>query len=90
MLPGLNSASDLNPYPSTYRPLPRQNMAIVGATVFDGAGRKIENGVVVVTDGRIAAVGGANTPVPQGHQVVDARGRFVSPGIIDIHSPHGV
>lgn len=90
LLAGLNSASDLNPYPSTYQPLPRQNMAIVGATVFDGAGRKIENGVVVVTDGLIAAVGDASTPVPQGHQVVDARGRFVSPGIIDIHSHLGV
>lgn len=90
LLAGLNSASDLNPYPSTYQPLPRQNMAIVGATVFDGAGRKIENGVIVVTDGLIAAVGDANTPVPQGHQVVDARGRFVSPGIIDIHSHLGV
>ncbi len=90
LLAGLNSASDLNPYPSTYQPLPRQNMAIVGATVFDGAGRKIENGVIVVTDGLIAAVGDANTPLPQGHQVVDARGRFVSPGIIDIHSHLGV
>ncbi|MHC3128335.1 amidohydrolase [Brevundimonas sp. GN22] len=90
MAAGLASASDLNPYPSTYRPLQQQNMAIVGATVFDGAGRKIENGVVVVTDGRIAAVGDASTPVPQGHQVVDARGRFVSPGIIDIHSHLGV
>ncbi|GAA0383202.1 amidohydrolase [Brevundimonas terrae] len=87
---GLNSASDLNPYPSTYAPLPRQNMAIVGATVFDGAGRKIENGVVVVTDGLIAAVGDASTPVPQGYQIVDGRGRFVTPGIIDIHSHLGV
>ncbi|WP_297802269.1 amidohydrolase [uncultured Brevundimonas sp.] len=90
LAPGLNSASDLNPYPSTYAPLPRQDMAIVGATVFDGAGRKIENGVVVVTDGRIAAIGDASTPVPQGHQIVDGRGRFVSPGVIDIHSHLGV
>ncbi len=90
MLPGLTSSSDLNPYPSTYTPLPRQNMAIVGATVFDGAGRKYENGVVIVTDGLIAAIGGASTPVPQGHQVVDARGRFVSPGVVDIHSHLGV
>ncbi|MEG2312107.1 amidohydrolase [Brevundimonas sp.] len=87
---GLNSASDLNPYPSTYAPLARQNMAIVGATVFDGAGRKIENGVVVVTDGLIAAVGDSSTPVPQGYQIVDGRGRFVTPGIIDIHSHLGV
>lgn len=90
MAPGLDGWANTDPYPSTYRGLPRQNMAIVGATVLTGAGQKIEGGVVVVTDGRIAAVGGADTPVPAGHQVVDARGRFVTPGVIDIHSHLGV
>ena len=87
---GLDPAANLDPFPSTYRGLPRQNMAIVGGTVFTGAGERIENGVVIVTDGRVAAVGGASTPVPGGHQVVDARGRFVTPGIIDTHSHLGV
>ena len=90
MAPGLDGWANQDPYPSTYRGLPRQNMAIVGATVLTGAGQKIEGGVVVVTDGRIAAVGGADTPIPAGHQVVNARGRFVTPGIIDIHSHLGV
>ncbi len=87
---GLDPATVADPYPSTYRGLPRENMAIVGGTVFDGAGRRIENGVVIVTDGKIAAVGDASTPVPGGHRVVDARGRFVTPGIIDVHSHLGV
>lgn len=90
MAPGLDGWANTDPYPSTYRGLPRQNMAIVGATVLTGAGQKIEGGVVVVTDGRIAVVGGADTSVPAGHQVVDARGRFVTPGVIDIHSHLGV
>ncbi|MBU1326403.1 MAG: amidohydrolase [Alphaproteobacteria bacterium] len=87
---GLDPATVADPYPSTYRGLPRENMAIVGGTVFDGAGRRIENGVVILTDGKIAAVGDASTPVPGGHRVVDARGRFVTPGIIDVHSHLGV
>lgn len=87
---GLDHAANPDPFPSTYRGLPRENMAIVGGTVFDGAGRKIENGVVIVTDGKVAAVGDASTPVPGGHRVVDARGRFVTPGIIDVHSHLGV
>ncbi len=87
---GLDAAANPDPFPSTYRGLPRENLAIVGGTVFTGAGQKIENGVVVVTDGRVAAVGGASTPVPSGHRVVDARGRFVTPGIIDVHSHLGV
>ena len=87
---GLDAAANPDPFPSTYRGLPRENMAIVGGTVFTGAGQRIENGVVIVTDGRVAAVGDASTPVPGGHQVVDARGRFVTPGIIDTHSHLGV
>ncbi|MDP3802685.1 amidohydrolase [Brevundimonas sp.] len=87
---GLDPAANPDPFPSTYRGLPRENMAIVGGTVFTGAGQRIENGVVVVTDGKVAAVGDASTPVPGGHRVVDARGRFVTPGIIDVHSHLGV
>ncbi|MBX3478176.1 MAG: amidohydrolase [Brevundimonas sp.] len=90
LAPGLDYAANPDPYPSTYAPLPTENMAIVGATVLTGAGARIDNGVVVVTDGRIAAVGGADTPVPAGHKVVDARGRFVTPGVIDAHSHLGV
>ena len=87
---GLDHAANADPYPSTYRPLPRENMAIVGATVLTGAGARIENGVVVITDGKVAAVGGADTAIPAGHRSVDARGRYVTPGVIDVHSHLGV
>ena len=87
---GLDYAANPDPYPSTYRPLPRENMAIVGATVLTGAGQKIENGVVVITDGRVSAVGGADTAIPTGYRTVDARGRYVTPGVIDVHSHLGV
>jgi imidazolonepropionase-like amidohydrolase len=87
---GLDPATTLDPYPSTYQPLPRENFAVVGATVLTGTDRKIDNGVVVVTDGRIAAVGDASTAVPAGYKVVDARGRYVTPGVIDVHSHLGV
>lgn len=87
---GLDYAANPDPYPSTYRGLPRDNFAIVGGTVLDGAGRKFENGVVVVTDGRVAAVGDASTAIPAGHRTVQANGRFVTPGIIDVHSHLGV
>jgi len=87
---GLDAAANPDPYPSTYRGLPRENLAIVGGTVFTGEGRRIDNGVVIVTDGRVAAVGGASTAIPAGHRRVDAAGRFVTPGIIDTHSHLGV
>jgi imidazolonepropionase-like amidohydrolase len=66
---------------------PRSNIiAIRGGTVLTVTRGTIQNGVVVLRDGKIAAVGGSNTSIPQGADIVDATGRFVTPGIIDAHS----
>jgi imidazolonepropionase-like amidohydrolase len=61
-------------------------VAIRGGTVLTVTRGTIQDGVVVLRDGKIAAVGGPNTAIPAGADVVDAKGRFVSPGIIDAHS----
>jgi imidazolonepropionase-like amidohydrolase len=61
-------------------------VAIRGGTVLTVTRGTIPNGVVILRNGRIEAVGGANTPIPAGADTVDASGRFVSPGIIDAHS----
>lgn len=79
-----------NPYPSTYRPYPGQPVAIAGATVFDGAGRRIDNGTVLVSGGKVEAIGGADLAVPQDYARIDGTGKFVTPGVIDIHSHLGV
>jgi imidazolonepropionase-like amidohydrolase len=60
-------------------------VAIVGGTVLTMAGETVENGTVVVRDGRIARVGSGVRP-PSGAHVIDAEGRYVTPGIIDAHS----
>src|SRR5687767_8767038 len=61
-------------------------VAIRGGTVFTITRGTIQNGTVILRDGKIAAVGGPGTDVPAGADVVDAKGRFVTPGIIDAHS----
>jgi len=76
-------------FPSTYKPYPGVATAIRGATVYDGRGKKIENGVVFMSGGKIVAVGGPETPIPADIAVYDAKGKFVTPGIIDIHSHLG-
>src|SRR3954468_21986083 len=53
-----------DPYPSTYKAYPGVLTAITGGTVFDGEGKRFENGTVILADGKVEAVGGADTPVP--------------------------
>jgi len=83
------AAPPADPYPSTYRPYASVPTAIVGATVFDGAGRRIDNGTVIMVDGRIQSIGGPDTAIPEGATRIDGTGRFVTPGIIDTHSHLG-
>ena len=78
-----------DPYPSTYAAYPGVPTAIVGATVYDGAGGRIDNGIVLLSGGEIEAVGGADLTVPAGYTRVDGAGLYVTPGIIDIHSHLG-
>ncbi len=78
-----------DPFPSTYVAYPGVLTAIRGATVFDGEGGQIANGTVIFADGKVQAVGGPELPVPAGAQVIDATGKFVTPGIIDVHSHLG-
>jgi len=81
---------DTNPYPSTYRAYPGVPTAITNVTVFDGEGGRIDGGTVVFANGKIVAAGDAATPIPAGATVIDGTGRFVTPGIIDVHSHLGV
>jgi imidazolonepropionase-like amidohydrolase len=85
--PGRRGMPD--PFPSTYRPFPSTATLIRGGTVMTAAGEVIPNGQVLMVDGRIAAVG-ATVNAPANATVVDATGRWVTPGVIDTHSHLGV
>jgi imidazolonepropionase-like amidohydrolase len=78
----------IDPFPSTYRPLPRTDFLLVDATILDGAGRRIDHGELLVRDGKVVQVGPALAH-PAGIWVIDARGRWVTPGIIDVHTHNG-
>lgn len=60
-------------------------VAIRNATLITVTHGTIPNGTIVLSNGKITAVG-ANVSVPAGAQVIDGTGKFVSPGIIDAHS----
>ena len=59
-----------------------QTVAITGGKVYPVSGPPIENGTVLIRDGKIAAVG-ANVTIPQGAQRVDASGKWVTPGLVN-------
>ena len=77
-----------NPFPSTYKPLPRRDTYIAHATILDGAGGKIDDGSILLRDGKIAELGD-NLTAPAGAAVIDAHYRWITPGIVDIHSHLG-
>ncbi len=77
------------PFPSTYQPLPSQPTLIRHATVYTGTGAEIDDGDVLLKDGKVVAVG-KDLKADAGVTVIDGTGKFVTPGIIDVHSHLGV
>jgi len=67
----------------------RGTYAIRNAHIVTVTGADIENGTVVISDGKIVAVGPTAT-VPSGAQVIDARGMFVYPGMMDAGTSLGL
>lgn len=67
---------------------PPDGVALVGATLFDGSGGPVlPNAVVVVRRGRIESVGTrAGFTLPANTREVDVSGRWIIPGLIDVHA----
>ena len=66
-------------------------LAIVGGQLIDGAGGDpIADSVIVVRDGRITAAGARDSvEIPDGAEVVDAAGKTIIPGLVDMHAHYG-
>ncbi len=77
------------PFPSTYKAPVSPPLLIQGAVVLTGTGERIDGADVLVENGRISAVGPALS-APAGARIIAAQGRWVTPGLIDIHSHLGV
>jgi imidazolonepropionase-like amidohydrolase len=88
VLTGLTAVADNVPYGSTYQARPGPATLIRNAIVLDGTGRRLDDADVLMRDGKVAAVG--NGLDASGATVIDARGRWVTPGLIDVHSHLGV
>ncbi len=81
------------PYGSTYQPIPAPPTVIENATILTGTGERLDNASILFADGAVQAVGETVSTLMENYEgitVVDAGGRWVTPGLIDVHSHLGV
>ncbi len=65
-------------------------LVFTGATIIPIVGNSIENGALVVHQGKIAAVGALNAvSIPADAQRIDATGKMIMPGLVDTHNHIG-
>ncbi|MGD6844079.1 amidohydrolase [Bacillus infantis] len=64
-------------------------LAITNAKIFDGTGKKYENANLLIQDGKIQRIG-ENHEIGEEYTVIDAAGKIVTPGLIDVHTHLGV
>jgi len=76
------------PFASRYEALASEMTLLTGATVLTGTGERLDNADVLFSDGKIVAVG--SDLADDGATVVDATGKWITPGVIDVHSHLGV
>ncbi len=75
-------------FASTYTPLPSETTFITNAHIFDGLGGEIQSGAILISDGKIKAIG-ADIDGKGAAVTIDAGGKYITPGIIDVHSHLG-
>lgn len=76
------------PFPSTYEPLASQPTLIENAVILTGTGERLEGASLLMDGGKLSFVGSGDAP--DDALRIDAGGRWVTPGLIDIHSHLGV
>ncbi len=83
--PGLNK----DPYPSTYHTYPGRPTAIQNVTLFDGEGGRVNNATLLFRDGKVERIETGKVELSSDYLAIDGTGKWVTPGIIDVHSHLG-
>ena len=77
------------PFESTYEPLPPTNTIFRNANIYDGEGNELIDTDLIIKDGKVVAIG-VDLPSSSDLKEIDATNKWITPGIIDIHSHMGV
>ena len=83
------SPEETKAFESTYEPNDSGDIFIEDARILTGTGKEILKGSILISSNKVKAIG-ENLSKPPGAKVIDANGKWVTPGIIDIHSHMGV
>jgi imidazolonepropionase-like amidohydrolase len=88
LLGGIALAQDKKPdaKPATPAKKPGPITAVVGAEIHTVTKGVIKNGVILIQDGKILKVGGDDLAVPEGATVIDAKGKFITPGFVTVNA----
>lgn len=74
---------------SSYKPMASVPTMITNVNIYDGRGGMIEGGSIIMSGGDVVALG-ADLTAPEGAVIIDGEGKWLTPGIIDVHSHYGV
>ncbi|MDE0748030.1 MAG: amidohydrolase [Porticoccaceae bacterium] len=88
-IPAEINLPDKNPYPSTYQIPESPAFVLIGANILTGDGAELTNTDLLIENGKIVDIGTALEIKPDTIKV-DAKGKWVTPGLIDVHSHMGV
>ena len=83
------SSKESKAFESTYAPSDSGDIFIKDARILTGTGKEILKGSIIISSNKVKAIG-ENLIKPLKAKVIDANGKWVTPGIIDIHSHMGV
>ena len=83
------SPEETKAFESTYEPNDSGDVFIEDARILTGTGKEILKGSILISSNEIKAIG-ESLSKPPGVKVINANGKWVTPGIIDIHSHMGV
>ena len=83
-----STSFDRDPFESNYKPLASERTLIKSVNLYDGLGNEFSNFDVLFDNGIIEEIG--KDIVDDDATIIDAKGKWLTPGIIDIHSHMGV
>ena len=77
-------------FESTYKPLKSEKVLFINGNILDGEGNELLDTDLLIDNGKIIALGKGISIDDKDVKIIDAKNKWITPGIIDIHSHMGV